>query len=661
MGKTITKTKTDIEARLAGLEVEMNGAPASKRKELEKKAAVLRAKLDAYEAADRQKAADAEEKKKRAEKDKAEAKAKREAERAAKKQADEDEARRKWNEAVEQTCARMMDVVSEFDGGGSADAAWLQQLDFDGAGMVIPSLMNILKIVDGCGIFGSKLRKNELTGMYEWDGKTMSDELENRIFLLIYKMTGAKSRDDVRSAIMETASRNTYHPLLERVEGIVWDGRRRVEDFFIKRLGAEDTPLTREMTFKWFMAMFRRVKSPGCVFDHYLAISDPKQGTGKTKCFEKIVSEIGFPDLISTNLTTRTNDQNNVMNINSVVIGLFDESSQTKYTALEEFKTFVTTPSFKIRLPWGRNITDLKVHCVYAVTTNDDKFLTDTTSQKERRAWVLVCDGNPDRTFEEWDALNNAGEIEQLWAEIVWWHTHQADAPWRIDGNHISRLTPENERALGEVQAAVKTSADDFATNNAVETILTQSYTRDGTDGDAFANAEEFMSDTWQHGEAARTKALKKVRTDWFASYVVKMTSRGGGKARSKKYILQVTQALAESGQIPAWTVKREQNNGVRKEYLVRNEAPEGVKNLQTGVAEKAPEREVARKSGTKPVRDIPAATKFGLDGIDFGSDFDEKTAVFLPKKRQKTGQKTVENGVADDTDDEKSGLKIEI
>lgn len=583
------RSTLSIETKIAKLKAEEKLAKTKEEKKL-KKAEIeyLESTAEKIKAENEEKAAKKEEEKERKriarEAEKEQKRLEREAEREQKRLDKEAEKAKRREERMEQRrgealAARERKIsvivreIEKYSGTEMDDLSWLDYLEFDDDGILAGNLTNVLTVVNFCPLFGDNLRKNELTGLYEWNGKTMTDEMENSIYLKIYRITRIDNERWVRSAIMETASKNTYHPLMEYVEGLVWDGRERLQDFFIKRLGAADTELTREITFKWFMAIWKRVKEPGCVFDHYLAVSDPKQGTGKTKCFEKLVSEIGFGNLISSNITTKTNDQNNVMNINSIVIGLFDESSQTKYTALEEFKTFVTTRAFKVRLPWGRNITDFPVHCVYAVTTNDDKFLTDTTSAEERRAWVLLCDGNPNRTFDEWDALNNKGEIEQVWAEICWWWEHQEDAPWDISGNNISRLTDSNTKALYELQAGVKTSGDDYATIDAIETVVTQQYTRDGSVGDEFANAQEFIMDTTDFGLKDKPrKPLKRVRVDYFANYVSKIAYKGGAKNKSQKYILQVFQNMCAQGTIGEWEVKREQRDKARHTYIVRKE-----------------------------------------------------------------------------------------
>ena len=594
-----------LEATLAKIVAENNEKAAAKEAEKEQK------RLD-KEAEKEQKRLD-----KEAEKEK-----KRLAKEAEKEKRREERMEQRRGEALAAREKKLQVIVREiekYSGTEMDDLSWVDYLEFDDDGVLVGNLTNVLTVVNFCPLFGDTLRKNELTGLYEWNGKAMTDEMENSIYLKIYRITRIDNERWVRSAIMETASKNTYHPLIEYVEGLVWDGKERLQDFFIKRLGAADTELTREITYKWFMAMWKRVKEPGCVFDHYLAVSDPKQGTGKTKCFEKLVSEIGFGNLISSNITTKTNDQNNVMNINSIVIGLFDESSQTKYTALEEFKTFVTTRAFKVRLPWGRNITDFPVHCVYAVTTNDDKFLTDTTSAEERRAWILLCDGNPNRTYDEWDALNNKGEIEQVWAEICWWWEHQADAPWDITGNNISRLTDANTKALYELQAGVKTSSDDYATIDAIETVVTQKYTRDGSVGDEFENAQEFITDTTDFGlKDSVRKPLKRVRVDWFANYVSKIAYKGGAKNKSQKYILQVFENMCAQGIIGEWEVRREQHNNVRKWYIVQKEPQPQEKKCEDLLKNTAKNTEKTAKNGQKTAKNTPI---FGENYGKFGDD----------------------------------------
>src|SRR5262249_52095338 len=74
---------------------------------------------------------------------------------------------------------------------------------------------------------------------------------------------------------------NTFDPVREYLDGLKWDGVRRIDDWLIRCCGAADTPLNRAFSRKWLVAAVRRVRQPGCKFDNMLVL-EGHQGQGKS-------------------------------------------------------------------------------------------------------------------------------------------------------------------------------------------------------------------------------------------------------------------------------------------------------------------------------------------------------------------------------------------
>lgn len=451
---------------------------------------------------------------------------------------------------------RKEDVVERVCGG---DYTWAGLLKFDAEGGLLYCLHNTKVVIDHHPKYGAKVRKNVFTNEIEWNNNPMTDELLTRIYFDIYNITGIDRKQWVQDSIVDCAAANKYHPILEKVDTLEWDGTERLQEFFIKTVGAEDTPLTRELSFRWLCAMYRRVKDPGCYFDAYLILSDPTQGTGKSTVFQKLTEGLGIThgngeSVVFTNINTKPDlgDKDMAMIINASAIVQFDESKNMKRAAVEDFKSFITQRDFTMRLPYERYVTSFKVHCVYAMSTNDEKFLSDPTTNYERRAWVLPCKGKAQRSEEEWNALMPKSDIEQIWAEARYWHEHQEEAEarhgWKINGSNIHRLTEEAKAALINVQARAKTMEDDTEIVNAIETVFNQNYTTD-----KFPTAAAFYSDhdKWANKDASWDKTITKIPIKWAHGYVCKLS-----RSCSLAYFTQQMQSPSVANLIGKWEKK---------------------------------------------------------------------------------------------------------
>lgn len=493
------------------------------------------------------------------------------------------------------------------------DFSWANEIQFDDDGRVRNCLQNVSVVVANHKRFGTNIRKNIFTNEIEWNNNPMTDELETQLYFEVYALTDIDRKQWVHDSIVECARKNRYHPILEKVDTLEWDGKDRLCDFFIKTVGAEDTHLTRELSFRWLCAMYRRVKDPGCYFDAYLILSDPTQGTGKSTVFQKLTEGLGMSHgngdtvvLTTVNAKPDLGDKDMAMIINASAIVQFDESKNMKRAAVEDFKSFITQRDFTMRLPYERYVTSFKVHCVYALTTNDEKFLSDPTTNYERRAWVLPCKGKAQRSEEEWNEIMPKGDIMQIWAEARYWHEHQEEAEatygYKINGSNIHRLTEEAKEALIKVQAGAKTMEDDTEIVNAIETVFTQQYT-----ANRFANAAAFYNDhdKWANKDATWNKTITKIPMKWAHGYVCKLS-----RSCSLSYFNQQMQSPSVENLIGKWVKKDHVRYG---ETRVTCYVKEGCEDEET--------EEKAQKN-TKKIAEKPRKNSVFLAEIcDFSKD----------------------------------------
>lgn len=449
------------------------------------------------------------------------------------------------------------------DEGIPEDDVW--KFEVDKNENYIHSVNNIVNMLLLHPYFSKKLEKNEFTGFIEYDRVAVNDDDMATFRVMLERFLNFYDKNKTSDALRYVANQFPYHPVKEVLENLKWDGVKRVETFFIERLGAPDTPLTREITAKFFYAIIERIYSPGCTFDHYLIVSDKQGGTGKTKTFTRMTEVLA--ELVNFPLTNIIRDitkaQDNVLMLQRSVIGLFDESEGMKYSNLETFKSFISQECFSARLPYGAGITDMDVHCVYAVTTNDEAFLTDSSTPYERRAWILDCKGDPKRTKNEWDLLNGDDVLKNVWAEVMAWKNGIVAPPYKMTNGDFNVLTPNAEVALRKLQSTKKTLTQNTPLNNTIDNMFTSMYSKE-----TFINEEDFVKDYQRKNrhldENDYDKPLVVIPVEWLIGGVMRvMNSRFVGRDNVKNAINNKIDEMFNNG-TGKWKVVENKKYGTR-------------------------------------------------------------------------------------------------
>lgn len=456
----------------------------------------------------------------------------------------------------ERNLAKLAGDVDDPDDGG--DKSWLEYISVNEDNVPYYKYMNVYNFIKHFPLYAGRISKNLFTYDYELDGERMTDETYAHIRHVVNERLGNMRDKWVEDAVTVTACANPHHPVMDIIESLEWDGTPRAETFFIDRLGAEDTPLTREITAKWLYAMIERMYDPGCMFDHYLIISDTQQGTGKTKTMLRLTeclrAKVDFP--LTPIIRDITNDQNNVLMLQRSIIGLFDEAEGMKYANLERFKSFVTTSKFTARLPYQSKPSVLNIHSVFAVVTNDDVFLTDGAGY-ERRAWVLSCHGTPDAGQDYWEPRNNDDTLRQVWAELRHWRLHPESAPYEMTLNKFNFISSMSKRDLVELQMSKKTSTLDVDLYNTVSSIFTNTYSKS-----MFTNERDFLSD-FRHSKRGKDEEDYDVELDVIpCDWVVSVSQKSVTGKRGTETVKNMVGKVLSDGSVGKWVLDKKYSYG---------------------------------------------------------------------------------------------------
>jgi predicted P-loop ATPase len=210
--------------------------------------------------------------------------------------------------------------------------------------------------------------------------------------------------DLVRKAICDAAFINTYDSAIEWANSLKWDGVKRVEKMMHTHFGADDSGYTRACGLYIASAMAGRLLQPGCKADMAIILVG-EQGSGKTTSVEALAP---IPEsFIEINLTSR--DQDLSRQLRGKLIGELGELRGLRSRQSEDIKAWMTRTHEEWIPKYGEYSIKFPRRLVFFGTTNEDRFLNDTTGNR-RFLPVKVGKANVDLIKKDRD---------QIWAEAV--------------------------------------------------------------------------------------------------------------------------------------------------------------------------------------------------------------------------------------------------
>lgn len=143
------------------------------------------------------------------------------------------------------------------------------------------SMMNVRKAIAELGL---KVGYDLFLGRYTVEGYDMQafvGEVNDKIARKFRELSFLKLRyepgaEAAREGLMRACEEHMYNSVLDYLDGLKWDGVERLDRWLTTYLGVEDTALHRAWGTIFLTAAVRRIRDPGCKFDHVLVLEGPE-------------------------------------------------------------------------------------------------------------------------------------------------------------------------------------------------------------------------------------------------------------------------------------------------------------------------------------------------------------------------------------------------
>jgi len=212
------------------------------------------------------------------------------------------------------------------------------------------------------------------------------------------------SRQTVEEAMPVEARRHHIHPVRDWLADLKWDGRERLNGWLRQAFGCPDDPYHAAAGAKMLIASVRRIRRPGCKFDH-TPVFEGSQGLGKSSALRRLYGDDWFSDALPDDLAGK----DAAMALNGVWCLELAELQQIIRSEPATVKAFLTRQVDRYRPPYGKVYVERPRQTIICGTTNDEEWLSDATGN--RRFWPIAC-----RHVEGGWIDDHRG---QLWAEAA--------------------------------------------------------------------------------------------------------------------------------------------------------------------------------------------------------------------------------------------------
>lgn len=325
-----------------------------------------------------------------------------------------------------------------------------------------PTMQNIKLILENVMELEDFIARNDFAIEDVWTADTPWGNVRGAVVtdndtILIKEWLGKRFRvepaqDKIEEVLIWFAIKNRFHPVREYLDGLRWDGVRRLDRWLENYLSAKGpSEYLKNIGRKTLVAMVGRIYEPGCKFDNVL-ILEGEQGIGKSSTARILAGDEWFSDS-----DLNIGDKDSVVNMQGIWVYELGELSAMSRYDVNRLKEFISRSTDKIRPPYGKRTLAYPRQSIFIGTTNNTEYLKDKTGN--RRYWPVEC-GEVDM-----DGLRR--DRDQLLAEAVECYLGGEDL-WLSDKKVLSvvqreqGLRVEHDELEDDLQEFLESPPDTF-------------------------------------------------------------------------------------------------------------------------------------------------------------------------------------------------------
>lgn len=302
---------------------------------------------------------------------------------------------------------------------------------------------------------GFVVRKNELSGEVEIEFdhpsldafKSQIDRhrLVRELLISVCQRVGISVRATLQASLDALASGNGYHPILDWVRSVKWDG--------VDRLTAlADTLVVSDENRAWVRTAVRRWCIQGVAawsnWERQPAVAVPfvltlvgGQGIGKTSWFRSLLPNGQVQTEAALHLDSMRADDQKRKVLSSAIVELGELETTLGRSEIGALKAFLSNTTDRYRMPYDRDVT-IRTRCtIFGASVNEFEFLLDTSN---RRFWPCHVTG------VNW---RHGIDTQQLWAQAA--HLLASGETWNLDEDEgaAHAVVAERHRVIGYAES----------------------------------------------------------------------------------------------------------------------------------------------------------------------------------------------------------------
>lgn len=187
----------------------------------------------------------------------------------------------------------------------------------------------------------------------------------------------------VQDGLERAAAENRRHPVKSYLNGIFWDGKKRVGTWLCDYLGVAKSDYAHTIGQLFLVALIARQYNPGCKADYMLILEGP-QGAMKSSACRAIAGE-WFDDNLPE--LSRGDAVRLSMHLRGKWLIEIGEMSSFSGAEAHTLKAFLTQTHENYVPKFGRNAVSEARQCLFIGSTNEGSYLKDATGG--RRFWPV--------------------------------------------------------------------------------------------------------------------------------------------------------------------------------------------------------------------------------------------------------------------------------